>query len=438
MANIFNVSNLKKTYYYLKRNGILQTVGAAMERLQAPYFADYTYSLPCSPELEKQRREVWNSPIVFSVLVPAYETKEEFLKVLIDSMVSQTYPYWELIIADASESANVKSVCESYHEERIRYVPLENNAGISENTNQGLKKATGEYVGLLDHDDYLTPDALYEMAKAIEDGRKKGKDYAFLYSDEDKCDENGELFYDPHFKMDFNLDLFLTNNYICHFCVMKRELMAELKFRKKFDGAQDYDLCLRAVDKVWEENPKVEEFIFHVPKVLYHWRCHNDSTAANPQSKKYAYEAGRRALQNFVEARGWSATVEEMPHVGFYKVIYEDGIFAQRKDVALLGGKKIKWGKIAPCVFDSKGKPLYQGIPLCYSGYIHRAVLTQNASQLDIESWKVNPGIQGMIEEFLQKQAGKEFRTHLEKQKAICDYLTSQGYRLYWDPSWKV
>lgn len=416
----------------------MQTIGAALERVQAPYFADYNYRLPSKQELEFQKQITWDNPVVFSVVVPAYETKEEFLKVLIDSMQEQTYPYWELVIADASSTDKVKKQCEKYADERIKYFSLENNAGISENTNRGLEKATGDYIGLLDHDDYLTPDALYEMAKVIAEGKEKNQEYGFLYSDEDKCDEHGKHFYDPHIKTDFNLDLFLTNNYICHFCVMKKELMQTLKFRKEFDGAQDYDLCLRAVGKLWEQNPKVEESIYHVPKVLYHWRCHNDSTAANPQSKRYAYDAGRRALQDFVGARGWDATVEEMAHVGFYKVVYQGGIFAQRRDVAAIGGRKIKGGKVYSGAFNKEGKLLYEGLPFCYSGYIHRAVLAQNVAQLNVEQWKINPKYENIVETFWQEQASDKYSTKAERQGAVCEYLTSQGYRLYWDPSWKV
>ena len=435
MANIFNLTNLKKTYYYLKRNGVMQTIGAALERVQAPYFADYIYQLPDENELLNQKETKWENPVVFSVVVPAYETREDFFKVLIDNMLGQTYPFWELIIADASVGKRVALECKKYSDPRIRYVVLKNNAGISENTNQGLEYATGDYVGLLDHDDYLTPDALYEMAKAIKEGNKKGLEYGLLYSDEDKCDEDGKRFYDPHFKMDFNLDMFLTNNYICHFCVMKKELMQKLKFRKEYDGAQDYDLCLRAVNELWKTSPKVEEVIYHIPKVLYHWRCHNDSTAANPQSKRYAYEAGRRALQDFVDTQGWKASVEEMAHVGFYKVRYAEGIFSQRQDVAALCYKEIKAGKLISGIYDSNGKQLYEGLPFCYSGYIHRAVLAQNATQMDTEKWILNPTVKSMVTHFennLNKSLNKE-----QKRKAICDYLIDQGYRLYWEPSRK-
>ena len=438
MANIFNVTNLKKTYYYFKRNGVMQTIGAALERVQAPYFADYSYVLPEEGVLKLQRQKNWNNPVLFSVVVPAYETKEEFLKVLIDSLLEQTYPYFELIIADASSTDKVKDYCKKYTDSRIKYFELESNAGISENTNRGIEKATGDYIGLLDHDDYLTPDALYEMALAIEKGKEHKKEYGFLYSDEDKCDEYGRNFYDPHIKTDFNLDLFLTNNYICHFCVMKRELMQKLKFRKEYDGAQDYDIFLRAVAELWKQNPKVEENICHIPKVLYHWRCHNDSTAANPQSKRYAYDAGKRALQDFVDTRGWIAKVEEMAHVGFYRVIYEGGIFAQRDDVAVVGGKEVKWGKVVSGIYDEDGKMLYMGLPFCYSGYIHRAVLTQNAIQMDMDKWKMNPRCHGLIAKFIRSESEDRQKSKKEMQKAVCEYLISKGYRLYWDPFWKI
>ena len=430
MAKIFNITNLKKTYYYLKRNGVMQTIGAALERVQAPYFADYTYVLPTEAVLETQRQKKWENPVRFSVVVPAYETKEEFLKVLVGSLLEQTYPYWELIIADASSTDRVKNYLQKYTDDRIKYYVLKNNAGISENTNQGIEKATGEYIGLLDHDDYLTPDALYEMALAIEKGKENRQEYGLLYSDEDKCDEHGEKFYDPHFKTNFNLDLFLTNNYICHFCVMKRELMQKLKFRKEFDGAQDYDIFLRAVGELWGRNPKVEETICHIPKVLYHWRCHNDSTAANPQSKRYAYDAGRRAVQDFVDARGWKAQVVEMAHVGFYKVIYEGGIFACREDVAAVCGKEIRAGKVISGVYDEEGRMLYEGLPFCYSGYIHRAVLSQNVCGMDKDKWTINPRYHALIIELMEKEK-------LDKGKDVCKYLIEQGYRLCWDPFYK-
>ena len=176
---------------------------------------------------------------------------------------------------------------------RIRYVRTAENKGMSENTNEALQYATGDYVGLLDHDDLLTPDALYEMAMTLQNANEQGIEAALVYSDEDKCDTEAKIYYEPHVKLGFNWDLLLSNNYICHFLAMKTELIKKLGFRKEYDGAQDFDLVLRAT---LEKDEKDE--ILHVEKILYHWRCHDLSTAANPQSKLYAYEAGKRAAES--------------------------------------------------------------------------------------------------------------------------------------------
>ena len=432
-----NISNLKKTYYYLKRNGIKRTISAVEEQLFHPYFKDYTYELPDSKLLEQQRRESEGKKLCFSIVVPAYETPEEYLRQLIQSLLDQSYPVWQLIIADAGKTSLVKNICEAYRDSRICYVKLEENLGISQNTNAALPYIKGEYAGLLDHDDYLTPDALYEMEKAISEGKKAGREYDFLYSDEDKCEETGRVFYQPHFKMDFNLDLLLSNNYICHFLVMKTPVLKELGLRQEYDGAQDYDLVLRMVHRLWKEGKVLEEEICHIPKVLYHWRCHQASTASNPASKSYAYEAGKRALEDFCSRRGWQVKVEALPHVGFYKVVYENGIFAQRADVAALGGKEVKKGKIVNSIYDKQGEALYGGMKASYSGYVHRAVLTQNAGQLDITKWKINPMILKKYETFFEAQASKEYTTE-EKRSIFCEFLIKEGYRLYWDPDWRV
>ena len=431
------ISNLKKTYFYFKRNGIKKTLGAVSERLCSPYYKNYFYNKPEEKELERQRKEKRKS-CLFSILVPAYETKEEYLRQLIDSVQSQTYPFWQLIIADAGKSDGVKKVCNSYKEDRITYVKLEKNLGISGNTNSALEYVQGDYVGLLDHDDFLTPDALYEMEKAIKEGKDRGKEYTFIYSDEDKCDETGQNFYEPHFKTDFNLDLLLTNNYVCHFLVMKSEEIQKLKLRPTYDGAQDFDLVLRAVGNLMEEKKVPEEMICHIPKVLYHWRCHNDSTAVNPESKKYAYEAGKKALEDFCKERGWQTEVVSLPHVGFYKIIYQGDIFSQREDIAAVGGKEILRGRIINSIFDKEGHSIYQGLRESYSGYFHRAALTQNAEALDITKWKISPKVLEKYETFFKTDASIDCITQEERRKKVCDFLKKEGYRLYWDPDWRI
>jgi hypothetical protein len=234
-------------------------------------------------------------------------------------------------------------------------------------------------VGLLDHDDLLTPDALYEMAQGITGGGD------MLYSDEDKCNGDATAYYEPNYKEKFNLDLILSNNYICHFLVMKTSLIKELGFRQEYDGAQDYDLILRSVEKLLAEKGT----IIHIPKVLYHWRCHEASTAQNPQSKQYAYESGLRALQHFADRQGWQAKAEHLTHLGFYKLTYMSDIFAVRADVGAVGGPVMYKHKIIGGRMSDSGEVYYQGLQSSYSGYLHRAVLTQNCDAVDIRCIRV-------------------------------------------------
>lgn len=156
-----------------------------------------------------------------------------------------------------------------------------------------------------------------------------------LYSDEDKCDQCAGKFYEPNFKPDFNLDLLLTNNYICHLLVMQTALMKRLGFRAEYDGAQDHDLVLRAAAILW----RIPGEILHISKVLYHWRCHSASTAANPESKLYAYEAGVKASQDFVDRQGWKARVAMTQHMGFSRTEYDPPILRQRPEIGALGGR---------------------------------------------------------------------------------------------------
>ena len=252
--------NISKTINYMKRNGIKKAVGTVYERLTARYDAGYFYEEPKAEELERQRNEKFESMPLVSIIVPAYETKEAFLSALIDSVTAQSYQNWELILADASESGQVKACVEKKQAvlnekqaEKIKYHTLLNNEGISGNSNQALSYACGDYIGLLDHDDLLAPDALYEMVKAINSlSGQEGTEAKLLYSDEDKCDETGQHYYEPNIKSNFNFDFLLSNNYICHFLVLKAEVIKKLGFRPEYDGAQDYDLILRAVGRLQE------------------------------------------------------------------------------------------------------------------------------------------------------------------------------------------
>ena len=309
MSRILKASNIKKTLRYLKKNGIRAAFYAAKERMEREREDTYDYVPVEEAVLERQRQEADSFSVRFSILVPLYETKESYLREMIDSVLRQTYGNFELILADASKSDDVSQIVNTYSDQRILYKRLKQNTGIAANTNQALMYATGDYAALLDHDDVLTPDALYEMATEIERQKKEDIQLQMLYSDEDKLDEREKKYFDWNQKPEFNLDLILSNNYICHFLVMKRQLMQELGFRSVCDGAQDYDLVLRAINfllgKDKSQTIKSELPIAHIPKVLYHWRCHQESTAENPASKQYAYDAGKRAIEDFLRSREW-------------------------------------------------------------------------------------------------------------------------------------
>lgn len=441
------ISNLKKTVYYLKRNGWKATWNAVAERLSGSRGEAYQYVCPAAEELERQRQECQFSgrPLI-SIIVPAYGTPIPYFRELIDSVTAQTYGNWELILADASVDNSLEKVAAGYGDDRIRYVRLPENGGISMNSNAALSYAKGAYVGLLDHDDLLTPDALYEMTEQISASKEKGIEPCFLYSDEDKCDGDANEYYDPNLKEDFNPDLFLSNNYICHFLMMKTDWIKELRFRKEYDGAQDYDLILRAAKKAFECYGGYESIV-HVPKVLYHWRCHRASTAENPQSKRYAYEAGRRALQDYVCAKGIQAEVEHLPHLGFYRVEYGSDIFAKRPDLGAVGGCILKGGKRIGGRMDESGKVYYEGLPAGFSGPMHRAVLTQNADCVDLRAIKVRKE----LEEVFAKTVGVPYledpqtglfdsSTLSEKtdinglSRAFGKAVREEGFLILWDP----
>lgn len=452
---ILKVSNLRKTYYYLKKNGLKNAYYAALERMISEKKEDYRYEAPSEEALQQQREQSQCYPYRFSILVPAYETKETYLREMIASVCEQSYTKWELIIADASNSMQVKAVVDTYTDSRIRYIHLKENGGISQNTNAALKEAQGDYVGLLDHDDVLTPDALYEMASAIAKSEKNGTEAWMLYSDEDKG--NGELtaFYEPHRKPELNVDLLLSNNYICHFLMMKRELMQELGFRPDYDGAQDYDLVLRAMGRLVYEGDTDRRNILHIPKILYHWRCHTSSTAENPESKRYAYEAGKRALEDFIRIRGWRASVSHTKHLGFYRIDYEKGMLTQRSEVGVVGSRLLDdHGRITGGIYDENGHCPYKGLHKNFSGYMHRATLTQEAYAVDVRCMRVREELWGIYEEVFAAQYGTDEQIHqkktarkqvqdcgqeegnpqIEKSIEFCRRVRESGYTVVWTP----
>lgn len=455
-------ANLKKAIYYLKRNGLCNTWYAVRERLEKSESDSYQYEAPAKEELALQRTASLSFQGTISILVPTYRTAAPYLREMIASVQEQTYPHWELILADATEDDSVEKIVRQYADERICYTRLEENAGISENTNAALTLASGDYIGLLDHDDVLTPDALYEVAARISEAEKQGCGPGLLYSDEDKCNGDRSRYYEPNRKEDFNLDLLLTNNYICHFLVMESGLMKELGLRKEYDGAQDYDLVLRAAAKLSEPGRRLPEsgsglqgcphsMIIHIPKVLYHWRCHEASTASNPMSKQYAYTAGRRALQDFADRRGWKAKACDLKHVGFYALEYTEDLFASREDIGAVGGKVLFHKKIVGGRYTADGRLMYAGLHRAYSGYLNRAALGQDAEAVDLRCIRVRRECFSLFQEIIgvpyTVKPGTDFfdtdvlppdTDVINLSLRLGQALREAGYRILWQPSLSV
>lgn len=308
--------NIQKGFRYLKHYGLKEFWIRLCERMEpeeVPYGPWYEKHKVSENELEKQREKIWKETQVFSIVVPAYRTPVLFLEQMIESVRSQTYPFWELCIANASsEDEEMAGVLQKYMsmDQRIHVKNLDENLGIAENTNEAFSMASGTFVGLLDHDDLLAPQALYRMMEILE---KKKVDV--FYTDEDKVTTDLSEHFQPHFKPDFNLDLLRSNNYITHFFVVRTELVRKVGgFRREYDGAQDYDFIFRCVEQAEE--------ICHIPEILYHWRTHKESTSDNPVSKMYAFEAGKRAIEGNLERCGVQAVVSHTKDLGFYQVEY--------------------------------------------------------------------------------------------------------------------
>lgn len=383
------MGNLKKTLRYLKRNGIVNTGYAVSERLLSKKGVPYSYANVC--EEERNRQIKWykeqENPVLISILVPLYETPVDYLKEMIESCLSQTYGHFELVLADASSSDNLRTIVNGYTDKRIKYVHLKENKGISLNTNEALYIADGEYCALLDHDDLLTEDALYENAVRIMAAKEQGKHIGMLFSDEDKTDSEGKSYFEPHFKKELNLDLFLSNNYICHFAVIESSIIKKLEFREQYDGSQDYDMFLRTIGMIlFDENRRPTnryEDIVHIPKVLYHWRCHEASTAFDPASKEYAYSAGKRAIKSFVNTYYGKYDIQELAHKGFYRVEWKN-IFDVRPEVGAIGGMLYSKNRFVAGMYAENGKVEYLNMNRHFSGYMNRASLQQQVYCLDI------------------------------------------------------
>ena len=321
---------IKKIDSYIKAYGIRKTVGLLYEKVTHKDQKDYERWIERHKITEiireAQKETVFNKQPCFSIVVPLYKTQEKYLKELLESIKGQTYSNWELCLSDGSGlDSPLKEVLKEleYSDSRIKVISSKEPLKIAENTNAAIEIATGDYIVFADHDDILSIDALYECAKCINENPKVD----MIYSDEDKVSMDGQTYFEPHFKPDLNMDLLCSVNYFCHLVVVKRQLLEQAgKLNGEYNGAQDYDFVLRCVENT--------DAVYHIPKILYHWRAHMDSTAENPESKRYAFEAGRRAIQKHYERIGLKdAYVEETAYPGTYRTRYK---YADKPKVSII------------------------------------------------------------------------------------------------------
>ena len=321
---------IKKIDSYIKAYGIGKTVGLLYEKATHKDQKDYERWLErhkiTEAIREVQKETVFDKQPCFSIVVPLYKTQEKYLKELVESIKGQTYSNWELCLSDGSGGDSpLKEILKEleHSDSRIKVISSKESLQIAENTNAAIDIATGDYIVFADHDDILSVDALYECTKCI----NENQEVDMIYSDEDKVSMDGQTYFEPHFKPDLNVDLLCSVNYFCHLVVVKRQLLEQAgKLNGEYNGAQDYDFVLRCVENT--------DAVYHIPKILYHWRAHMDSTAENPESKRYAFEAGRRAIQKHYERIGLKdAYVEETAYPGTYRTRYK---YADKPKVSII------------------------------------------------------------------------------------------------------
>jgi glycosyltransferase involved in cell wall biosynthesis len=310
-----------------------------------------TYDTLDSATLAKQRDEASRFAVrpLFSVLVPVYNTPEKWLRKAVDSVRGQSYPYWELCLAnDASTAEHVAPLLEELaaSDPRIKVVHRQKNGHISAASNSALELATGEFTALLDHDDEITPNAFHEVALVL----NRNPDLDLIYSDEDKIDEDGRRL-EPYFKPDYLPDLYLGQNYTSHLSVYRTSVLREIGgFRVGYEGSQDWDLALRVIDRIGEAR------IHHLPRILYHWRAIPGSTALLLSEKNYPVEAARRALADHFARRQQS--VELVPVPGdHWRIKYPLPSPAPR--VALIIPTRNRGGLLRQCVDSILAKTTY-------------------------------------------------------------------------------
>lgn len=316
------MGKIHKLMTLCKENGVKKGLRMAFDKLQkGPKAMAKKASVTIKESLEEERlnsqkTEKFTYEPLISILVPLYNTEVSMLKCVIESVMSQTYAGWELCLANASnnENGHVHDICMSFAnaDDRIKYIQLTDNKGIAENTNECARIATGEYYGLLDHDDVLHPSALYEVVKSLNEERSE-----YLYTDE--VTFSGEItnVISTNYKPDYAKDTLRCNNYIGHFVVFSKALFESVGgFRKDYDGSQDHDIALRMTQRAGK--------VTHIPKILYFWRAHKGSVVEDVYAKEYAINAGINCVKAHLDDMGLKATVESSEvYPTIYRIRYE-------------------------------------------------------------------------------------------------------------------
>jgi GT2 family glycosyltransferase len=318
------------------------------QRNQYKHYLKYLEKIDDNEKIKKNKVKAFQYTPKISIIVPIYNTHKKLLRLSIESVVNQIYENWELCIADgASTKSYIKEILKKYSEQdsRIKVKFLSENKGIIGNSNEAISLATGEFLGFLDHDDELEPSALYEIIKLL----NKNQDIDFIYSDEDKISLKGKRFA-PHFKPNWSPDTLRSYNYITHFAVIRKKVIEDVGFfREGYEGAQDYDLFLRVVEKTQK--------IAHIPKVLYHWRAYESSVAGNPKVKMYAYESGKNALKEHIQRVGLNGEVHNGIFLGSYRIRYTICEFPQ---VSIIIPNRDKVNILKRCINSILDKSSYR------------------------------------------------------------------------------
>lgn len=313
-----------------------------------------------SEELSHQKTDQFEHAPKISIIVPCFNSTSAFMSDMVRSVMEQSYANWELLLLDAGpRNGVVKHAVDNRRDARVRYIDLGGNKGIVGNTNHGIKEATGEFVAFLDHDDMLEPDALYEYVKCI----NNHPEVQLLFCDEDMFEKRG-VYRQPVFKTQLNLDLLYSHNCVTHFLMVRASLLNRIGLSsEEVAGAQDYDLTLRVIEAKGE--------ILHVPRMLYHWRQHADSTSGdNASSKPYAEEAGRRALEDHFIRKGITASVSSTEHPFVYRVKYP--LPEPHPEMSIIIPNKDHIDVLDPCIKSIFEKATYDN---------YRIIIVENNSE---------------------------------------------------------